>query len=70
LATAAEDDLSTRQITVMLDRPAESTDPAPERAYGRLRARTDRLEDAMSLFYNVINELRERVSTLEKKLNL
>jgi hypothetical protein len=54
----------------MLDRRAESTDPAPERAYGRLRARTDRLEDAISHFYNVINELRERVSTLEKKLNL
>jgi hypothetical protein len=70
LATAAEDDLSTRPITVMLDRPAESTDPAPERAYGRLRARIDRLEDTISHFYNVINQVRERVSALEKKLNL
>ena len=34
----------------------------------RLYARVDRLEDAISHFYNVINELRERVSTLEKKL--
>ena len=54
----------------MLDKPAESTDAAPERAYGRLRTRTDRLEDAISHFYNGINELRERVSTLVKKLNL
>ena len=30
--------------------------------------RVDRLEDATSHFYNVINELRRRVSTLEKKL--
>ena len=34
----------------------------------RLRARVDRLEDAISHFYNVINKLRGRVSTLEKKL--
>jgi len=34
----------------------------------RLYARVDRLEDAISHFYNVINELRRRVSTLEKKL--
>jgi len=54
----------------MLDRAAESTDTAPERAYGRLRARIDRLEDTISHFYKVINELRERVSTVEKKLNL
>jgi hypothetical protein len=54
----------------MLDRAAESTDPAPERAYGRLRARMDRLEDTISHFCNVINELRERVSALEKKLDL
>jgi hypothetical protein len=65
-----QDDLSTRPITVMLDKPAESTDAAPERAYGRLRARIDRLEDTISHFYNVINELRERVSRVEKKLNL
>jgi hypothetical protein len=30
--------------------------------------RVDRLEDAISHFYNVINELRRCVSTLEKKL--
>jgi cell division septum initiation protein DivIVA len=28
----------------------------------------DRLEDTITHFYNAINELRERVSTLEKKL--
>jgi len=52
----------------MPDRPAE---PAPERAYERLNNRIDRLEDTMSYFYDVIKELRElreRVSTLEKKL--
>jgi len=37
------------------------TQPARQRTYIRLRARVDRLED-------VINELRRRVSTLEKKL--
>jgi len=54
----------------MPDRP---TEPPPERAYARLSDRIDRLEDrledAISHFYNVINELRERVSTLEKKLD-
>src|SRR5215469_8657307 len=49
------------------DRP---TQPAPERAYERADPRIDRLEDTISHFYNVINELRERVSTLEKKLKL
>jgi len=34
----------------------------------RLCARVDRLEDAISHFYNVTKELRDRVSTLEKKL--
>jgi hypothetical protein len=58
--------------------PDRSTDPAPERAYGRLVSRIDRHEDTIAYFYNVINELRERVSvinelrerlsTLEKKL--
>jgi hypothetical protein len=43
------------------------TQPARQRTYIRLRARVDRLEDAISHFYNVINELRRRVSTLEKK---
>jgi hypothetical protein len=39
--------------------------PSRQRTYIRLRARVDRLEDAISHFYNVINELRGRVSTLE-----
>jgi predicted RNase H-like nuclease (RuvC/YqgF family) len=42
--------------------------PSRQRTYRRLRARVDRLEDAISHFYNVINELHRRVSTLEKKL--
>ena len=42
--------------------------PARQRTYIRLRARVDHLEDAINHFYNVINELRRRVSTLEKKL--
>ena len=42
--------------------------PSRQRTYMRLRARVDRLEDANSHFYNVKNELRERVSMLEKKL--
>jgi hypothetical protein len=41
--------------------------PARQPAYKRLSARVDGLEDAISHFYNVINELRRRVSTLEKK---
>ena len=44
------------------------TPPARQRTYIRLRSRVDRLEDAISDSYNVINELRRRVSTLEKKL--
>jgi len=42
--------------------------PSRQRTYTRLRARVDRLEDAISHFYNVINELRRRVSRLEKGL--
>ena len=42
--------------------------PSRQRTYRQLYVRVDRLEDAISHFYNVINELRERVSTLEKKL--
>jgi hypothetical protein len=42
--------------------------PSRQRTYRRLPVRVDRLEDAISQFYNVINELRRRVSTLEKKL--
>jgi len=38
-----------------------------QRAYIRLHARVDRLEDAIGHFHNVINELYTRVSTLEKK---
>jgi hypothetical protein len=49
--------------------PDNSTDPAPERFYARLSDRIDRLEDTISHFYNVLNELRERVSTLERKLH-
>ena len=49
--------------------------PSRQRTYRRLGVQVDRLEDAISHFYNVIDklhkrvdELRERVSTLEKKL--
>jgi hypothetical protein len=41
--------------------------PSRQRTYRYLYVRVDRLEDAISHFYNVINELRRRVSTLEKK---
>jgi len=34
-----------------------------------LNVRIDSLEDSMSHFYKVINELRERVSTTENRLN-
>ena len=50
---------------VMRDR---RTLPSRQRTYRRLHVRVDRLEDAISHFYNVINELRSRVSTLEKEL--
>jgi hypothetical protein len=53
----------------MLRQRDRRTQPARQHSYTRLHARVDRLEDAISHFYNVINELRERVSTLEKKLN-
>jgi hypothetical protein len=42
--------------------------PSRQRTYIRLSTRVDRLEDAISHFYNVITELRGRVSTLEKEL--
>jgi hypothetical protein len=42
--------------------------PSRQRTYIRMHTRVDRLEDAITHFYNVINELRRRVSTLEKKL--
>jgi hypothetical protein len=44
------------------------TQPAPEHTSEGLGPRMDRLEDTISHFYNVINELRERLSTVEKKL--
>jgi len=42
--------------------------PSRQRTYRHLYVRVDQLEDAISHFYKVINELRGRVSTLEKKL--
>jgi prefoldin subunit 5 len=42
--------------------------PSRQHTYRRLHARVDQLDDAISHFYNAINELRSRVSTLEKKL--
>jgi hypothetical protein len=50
---------------VMRDR---RTLPSRQRTYRHLYVRVDRLEDAISHFYNVINELRRDVLTLEKKL--
>ena len=44
--------------------------PSRQRTYIRLYARVDRLEDAISHFYKVINELRTRVSMLEKQLDV
>jgi hypothetical protein len=43
--------------------------PSRQRTYIRLRARIDHLEDAISHFYNVINELRRRVSTLGDRVS-
>jgi hypothetical protein len=43
------------------------TQPYRQPTYKRLSARVDRLEDAISHFYNVLTELRSVVSTLEKK---
>jgi tetrahydromethanopterin S-methyltransferase subunit G len=42
--------------------------PAYKRLYKRVDRLEDRLEDTISHFYKVINELRSRVSTLEKKV--
>jgi hypothetical protein len=44
--------------------------PSRQRTYRRLYVRVDRLEDAISQFYKVINELRTRVSMLEKQLDV
>ena len=49
--------------------PRRLTELPPERPYERVNARIDSLEDSISHFYKVINDLRERVSTTEKKLN-
>ena len=38
--------------------------PSRQRTYRFLHVRVDGIEDAISHFYNVINELRRRVSTL------
>ena len=63
MATAAEDG-----VTTTLPSRDRRTQPARQRSYIRLHARVNGLEDAVSHFYKLINELRERVSTLEKKL--
>jgi hypothetical protein len=42
--------------------------PARQRTYKRLLARVETLEDAISHYYYVINELHRRVSALERKL--
>jgi hypothetical protein len=42
--------------------------PSRQRTYRRLHVRVDQLEDVIGHYYNAINELRWRVSTLEKKL--
>jgi hypothetical protein len=49
---------------IMRDR---RTQPSRQRTYIRLQVRVDRLEDAISHFYKVMDELRRRVSTLEKQ---
>jgi hypothetical protein len=43
-------------------RKSRRIEPAHQRTYMRLRARVDRLEDAISYFYNVINQLRGRAA--------
>jgi len=57
--------LANELMLVMRDR---RTHPSRQRTYRYLHVRVDRLEDAISHFYNVINELRRHVSTLEKQL--
>ena len=42
--------------------------PSRQRTYRRLHVRVDRLEDAISHFYNVMNELSRRVSTLDEEV--
>src|SRR5262249_47958249 len=58
---------SHRAANSVMERNSQAQPPDRQRTYIRLRARVDRLEDAISHFYNVINELRRRVSMLEKK---
>jgi hypothetical protein len=50
---------------VMRDRRTHSS---RQRTYRYLHVRVECLEDAISHFYNVINELRGHVSSLEKQL--
>ena len=45
------------------------TQPARQRSYIRLNARVDRLEDTISHFSNVINELRRRVLAKDDRTN-
>jgi hypothetical protein len=52
---------------IMRDR---RTLPSRQRTYIHLHVRVDRLEDEISHFYKVINELRTRVSMLEKQLDV
>ena len=59
--------MPSRRAANLVMRKNRRTEPARQRTYIRLSARVDRLEDAMSHFYNVINELRRRVSTQERK---
>ena len=48
--------------------PDSPREPARQRAYVRLQAQIGRLEDTITYFHNAINELRRRVSTVEKEL--
>jgi hypothetical protein len=57
--------VSNRRGPYMRDR---RTLPSRQRTYIHLHVRVDRLEDEISHFYKVINELRTRVSMLEKQL--
>jgi prefoldin subunit 5 len=52
----------------MRDRRTQRTHPSRQRAFRYLHVRIDLLEDTINYLHNAINELRGRVSTLEKKL--
>jgi len=51
--------------SVMLRR----TEPSRQRTYVRLYARVEALEDAISHFYKVINELHKRVDKLHERVS-